>query len=198
MTEDFATAEAPAQDRPTVLVVEDEESMVGLYRDWLADDHEVLIAGDGEEGLEALSEDVDVVVLDRRMPGMDGDAFLHAMKDEGYRAGVVMVTAVDPEPDIVDLPFDDYMTKPVSEADVLSLVDRMLHLQKAGAAVRRYHSLERRRDVLRGVKDRTGDVDMEKFDLLTRRLEAAARDAGAGLAMLDADFYETSRTWVAD
>lgn len=198
MTEEFATAEAPAQDRPTVLVVEDEESMVGLYRDWLADDHEVLIAGDGEEGLEALSEDVDVVVLDRRMPGMDGDTFLHAMKDEGYRAGVVMVTAVDPEPDIVDLPFDDYMTKPVSEADVLNLVDRMLHLQNAGSAVRRYHSLERRRDVLRGVKSRTGDVDMEKFDLLTRRLEAAARDAGAGLAMLDEEFYETSRTWVAD
>lgn len=173
----------------TVLVVDDEPDMAELIADWLRPRYGVLTAGDGEEALEVLSDDVDVVLLDRRMPRMDGDTVLRTMKAEHHDARVVMVTAVDPGFDIVDLPFDDYLTKPVTRDVVLDMVDRMRHLSRAGEAVREYHSLERRRDILRTAKATSGESDSEAFDLLTRRLEAAAKDAGAGLAWLKEEYY---------
>lgn len=66
-------------------------------------------------------------------------------------------------------------------------------LRGGGSTVREYHPLERRRDVLRTAKATRGDSDPEAFDLLTRRLEAVAKDAGAGLAWLKEEYYEVAR-----
>ncbi|WP_254831825.1 response regulator transcription factor [Haloglomus salinum] len=177
----------------TVLIVDDEAAMTEILSTWVGERHATLVAADGQEALDVVTGDVDVVLLDRRMPRMGGDEFLLELKEQGYDARVVMVTAVDPGPDIVSLPFDDYITKPVTKDVVLNVIDRMLHLRKAGKAVREYHSLERRRDVLRTARQTTGVSDSEAFELLTRRLEAAAKDAGAGLAWLKEDYYETDR-----
>lgn len=177
----------------TVLVVEDEPDMAELLAIWVGERYEVAIAHDGVEALEAMSDEIDVVLLDRRMPRMNGDEFLHEVKDRGYDARVVMVTAVDPGPEVAKLPFDDYVTKPVTKDVVLGVVERMLRLKQAGKAVREYHSLERRRDVLRTARATTGESDPETFEWLTRRLEAAAKDAGAGLAWLRTDYYEVGR-----
>jgi CheY-like chemotaxis protein len=175
----------------TVLIVDDEAAMTEILSTWVGERHATLVAADGQEALDVVTGDVDVVLLDRRMPRMGGDEFLLELKEQGYDARVVMVTAVDPGPDIVSLPFDDYITKPVTKDVVLNVIDRMLRLRKAGKAVREYHSLERRRDVLRTARQTTGVSDSEAFELLTRRLEAAAKDAGAGLAWLKEDYYET-------
>lgn len=185
---------APRHDRskteePTVLAIEDEKDLAGLYEIWLNGRYEVVVANDGESGLEAMTDDVDVVLLDRRLPGMSGDEVLHAIKDEGYRTSVVLVTAVDADLDIIDLPLDDYITKPVTKATILDIVSRMLRLKQAGTAVRRYHSLERRRDVLRTARKETDVTHTEAWERLTRRLEAAAKAAGPGLAWLDNEYY---------
>jgi len=190
-TESSPTSGAVSSPRATVLIVDDEAAMTEILSTWVGERHETLVAYDGQEALDVITEDVDVVLLDRRMPRMGGDEFLLEMKERGYDARVVMLTAVDPGPDIVSLPFDDYITKPVTKDVVLSVIDRMLRLRKAGKAVREYHSLERRRDVLRTARQTTGVSDSEAFELLTRRLEAAAKDAGAGLAWLKEDYYQT-------
>lgn len=174
----------------TILVVEDQEELADLYETWLTEEHEVIVAHDGESGLAAMRADVDVVILDRRLPGISGDEVLRAIRDEGYDASVVMVTAVDADTDIVDLTIDDYVTKPVTKPVLRDIVGRVLRLRQALPAVRRYHSLERRRDVLRTARERHGITDTDAYDRLTTRLEAAARDAGPGLAWLKDEYYE--------
>jgi DNA-binding response OmpR family regulator len=186
----MSTEEEESEPVATVLIVEDEEELAALYEVWLSERHDVRVAHDGESGLEKMTEDVDVVLLDRRLPGMSGDEVLDAIKAAGYEALVVMVTAVNPDTDIVDLPFDDYVTKPLTRAVMLGIVARMLRLDRASTAVREYHSLERRRDVLRTASERRGITDTEAFERLTTRLEAAAADAGAGLAWLKNEYYE--------
>jgi len=57
-------------DRPVVLIVEDEPYVAETYRLWLREDYEVEMAHDGDEGLSKLDADVDVVLLDRMMPGL--------------------------------------------------------------------------------------------------------------------------------
>lgn len=110
----------------TVLIVDDQPNEVELYSEFLADDYRILTAHSGKEALEKVSSDVDVVLLDRRMPGTPGDDVLEAIRDRGIDCRVVMVTAISPGTDILDLPFDDYLVKPVSQDEIRNAVSRML------------------------------------------------------------------------
>lgn len=82
---------------PVVLVVDDEEDLANLYSQWLSDDYAVRTAYNGEQALERLDETVDVVLLDRRMPGLSGDDALNRIREREYDCRVAMVTAVDPD-----------------------------------------------------------------------------------------------------
>lgn len=117
-----------AEDRPTVLVVEDEEAVVEAYAMWLSDVAEVRTATGGREALELLDDDVDAVLLDRRMPDLTGDETLAEMRERGYDCRVAMVTAVDPDVDVgtVDASFDTYLTKPVTREEIVDAVEKLL------------------------------------------------------------------------
>src|SRR5512143_2687060 len=78
-----------------ILVVEDEKSLRLLYKQDLEQDgHSVITAGTAIEGLEALeSESPDLVVLDIRMPGMDGLECMGRILDRNPRIPIVLNTA---------------------------------------------------------------------------------------------------------
>ncbi|MGM0398456.1 MAG: response regulator transcription factor, partial [Halobacteriota archaeon] len=94
-------------DRSTVLIVDDEPSLVELFERYLADDYDTRTATDGEAAMANVDDDVDVALLDRRIPGMTGDEILEAIRSQGHQFPVAMITAVDPDTDIIDMPFDD-------------------------------------------------------------------------------------------
>jgi DNA-binding response OmpR family regulator len=100
-----------------VLVVEDQAEMaemvaVGLRRAQMAVD----VALDGPEGLDrALTNDYDVVVLDRDLPGLHGDEVCVRLITAGRRGRVLMLTAAADSEDLVEglgLGADDYLAKP--------------------------------------------------------------------------------------
>jgi DNA-binding response OmpR family regulator len=107
----------------TVAVVDDEPRIRRLYATWLEEAYEVVRAADGETALEAVDDDVDVVLLDRRMPDLTGDEVLNALRDRGSEGWVVMVTAVDPDVEVAAMPFDDYLVKPVDRETLRRAVE---------------------------------------------------------------------------
>lgn len=109
----------------TILIVDDNAKTADLYTDFLSE-YEVDTAYSGQEALELLDETVDVVLLDRLMPTMTGDDVLNEVRARDLDCRVVMVTAVEPDVDILDLPFDDYLVKPVSRNQIRDVVSRML------------------------------------------------------------------------
>lgn len=60
----------------TVLIVEDEPTLAEIYGGWLSEAYNVTIETDGESALTHIDDEIDVVLLDRRMPGLSGDAVL--------------------------------------------------------------------------------------------------------------------------
>src|ERR1700684_1918730 len=101
-----------------VLVVEDQAEMaemvaVGLRRAQMAVD----VALDGPSGLDrALTNDYDVIVLDRDLPGLHGDEVCVQLIEAGRRSRVLMLTAAADAEDLVDglgLGADDSLGKPV-------------------------------------------------------------------------------------
>jgi Response regulator containing CheY-like receiver domain and AraC-type DNA-binding domain len=80
------------------------------------------VAYGGEEALEKIDETVDVVLLDRRMPGLTGDKVLQEIRERGFNCRVVMVSAVNKnEGD--SLPADDYYEKPMNRDALYNAVD---------------------------------------------------------------------------
>lgn len=112
--------------RGRVVVVDDEERVADVYASFLDEEHDVDVAYDGEEALEVVDDDVDVVLLDRRMPERHGDEVLERLRDRGYEGRIVLVTALDPGFEIVDMPFEQYVCKPIGRDELRTVVRREL------------------------------------------------------------------------
>lgn len=110
---------------PTILVVDDDHDVADLYTRWVEDDYEVRTAYSGEDALEQADEAVDIVLLDRHMPEVTGDDVVARLRDRGLDCWVIMVTAVDPGLDIVDLDIDDYVTKPVTRSQLVRIIENL-------------------------------------------------------------------------
>lgn len=115
------------QESPHVLVVDDEEDLRELTRLTLElAGHRVTVASDGMEGLRIFfSEPPDVVLLDIRMPAMDGWTLLERIR-EVSDVPVIMLTAYGQEWQKVQGlrgGADDYMVKPVGEQELLARID---------------------------------------------------------------------------
>jgi len=109
-----------------VFVVDDEEDVADSYADALSAGYDVTVTYSGEEALKQFHPGVDVVLLDRRMPGLSGDEVVAELNDKHVDCRVVMVTAVEPDLDIVELPFDEYLVKPVTTEQLRNVVERMI------------------------------------------------------------------------
>jgi len=121
--------EAPPR-RGTVLVVDDEEGVRASFRVLLKDEFTVLEAEDGEQALEVLRRhEVDVVMLDQRLPGEPGIDVLSRIKALDPLVVVVLATAVHDVRTAVEAikrGAYDYITKPFDVEDIELLVRRAL------------------------------------------------------------------------
>ena len=150
---------------PTVLVVEDEPDLAELYTAWLSDICDVRTAYDGEQALQAMDESVDIVLLDRRMPGLSGDEVLAALRDRELDPRIAMVTAVEPDFDIVEMGFDEYLVKPVTREDLVETVDQLLLRSAYDEQILELFALASKKTLL----------DAEKTDAELRASEEYAR-----------------------
>jgi len=160
-----------AGDEPTVLVVEDEPPLVEIYARWLEDQYQVLTAADGEEALENLDESVDVVLLDRLMPGLSGDEVLEQVRARGFGCRVAMVTAVEPDFDIITMGFDEYLVKPVDRDELLETADRLLSRTEFADLEQRYYALVSKRATLQAAKSREELAESDEYAELQSEIE---------------------------
>ena len=122
-------------DRPVVLIVEDEPKLSRLLADYLhAAGFFPVIIERGDEALEAVQEhEPALILLDLNLPGMDGIAVCRQLRKVS-RVPVIMVTARTEEVDRLlglDLGADDYICKPFSPREVIARVRAVLRRTSA-------------------------------------------------------------------
>ncbi|WP_135821616.1 response regulator [Halostella litorea] len=166
-------------ENPTVLVVDDEEKLADMYSLWLRSDYDVRTANDARDAVGVLDESVDVVLLDRRMPGLSGDRLLDELPaDRPF--GVIMVSAVDPDFDIVDMEFDDYLPKPVQHDDLRAAIDHQVDALDRDRRLRQYLAARAKLGALEARKPSHVLAEHAAYDDLRStadRLESGLRDS---------------------
>jgi DNA-binding response OmpR family regulator len=171
----------PDDSPTTVLLAEDEPALLATYQTWLTDEYDVRTASDGDEALAAVDETVDVVVLDRRMPTVSGDEALAEMRLRGYSGMVAVVTAVEPDLEIVDMPFDTYLTKPVRREELLKVIDRLGEVAARDRVSRDLFAVVEKRTTLEETHSRTALADSEEYRRLVARHEELSRRVEAAI-----------------
>ena len=160
-----------SSEKPSVLVVDDEAEVADVYALRLRGEYEVETAYGGAEALERVDDDIDVVLLDRRMPDVSGDDVLGAIRNRGLDCRVVMITAVDPDFDIVEMGFDDYVTKPPRRDELLQTIENLLERSEYAEHVRRRRSLARKKTLLESQKTPEELADSDAFAGLEAEIE---------------------------
>lgn len=175
---------------PVVLIVEDEPDVAETYRIWLDEDYDVRIATDGAEATETVDDDVDVVLLDRMLPKKNGTEVLEEIRGRNLDCRVAMVSAVDPDFDVVEMGFDEYVTKPPSRAEIRETIDRLLERANVDDELQEYYSLVARRAALEAEKTERELEESEAYDRLCERIEnqQSATDDALGDMSSDTDF----------
>jgi DNA-binding response OmpR family regulator len=186
---DADTGASAQGSEPTVLVVDDERGLADLYAIWLEDEYDVRTAYDGESALDALDESVDVVLLDRQMPDVSGDQVLETLHERGLDCSIAMVTAVEPELDIIDLGFDDYLRKPVEKSTLRDTVERLLRRSSYDETVQKYFAAARKHGLLVDSGD-PNVTESEEFASLQDELESLRNDLDDVVASFDEEDYE--------
>lgn len=156
---------------PTVLVADDDRRLAEMHAEWLDREYDVHVAYDGDEAMRALDADVDIAVLDRRMPGVSGDELVDWIRDNHLDCRVVVLTSRDPDVDIVDLGFDEYLTKPTERSEVLDAVDTVRDRQEYGVLVREYLALRSKQALLQTELSHEARVENEEYGRLVTRIE---------------------------
>lgn len=117
-------------ERSTILIVEDEETqrsiLAGLLR---KEGYIVEEAGDGETALKLFKEKtLDVVLLDFKLPDMDGLTILKGMKDVNPEVEIIMITAfgsIESAVDALKSGASEYLTKPIDLDDLLFKIKKI-------------------------------------------------------------------------
>jgi DNA-binding response OmpR family regulator len=185
------TSATNQSDETTVLVVDDERDIADLYSTWLEESYAVRTAYGAGEALEKADEAVDVVLLDRQMPEMTGDEMLERVRERELNCRVVMVTAVDPDFDIVDMPFDDYLTKPVMLDELRDAVERMRTREDYDEKMQDFFALSAKKATLEAQKDPVELRNNEEYERLNQQVEELREEADDTVAEIsETDDFE--------
>lgn len=109
-------------ERPRLLLVEDDMVLGGLIAELLETDYDVQLAPDGQKGLHlGLTGDWDVLVIDRGLPVMDGVDLVAALRRHGVATPALILTALGTPAEKIeglDAGANDYMTKPFDAGEL--------------------------------------------------------------------------------
>jgi DNA-binding response OmpR family regulator len=160
----------------TILIVEDEFAVArGVQYALEQEGYQVALARSGEEGLEfATQQAPDLIVLDVRLPGMDGFEVLRRLRRTGSKAPVLMLTARDEEVDKViglELGADDYLTKPFGLRELMSRIKALLRRAYGDLADAAGGRLIRHRDLVVDLERRRVQRGQQRISLTATEFE---------------------------
>jgi DNA-binding response OmpR family regulator len=141
------------------------------------------------------------------MPGMSGDEVLEDVRERSADCKVAMVTAVEPDFDVITMGFDDYLIKPVEQETLLETIERLLSRSAYAELEQELYALVSKQAVIESSKSEEELADNEEFVELESRIAALRAELDDTLSEIENDEFvamvrdlegETDRTGAND
>src|SRR6056297_995566 len=117
-------------EKKNILIIDDEKNIRFTLKKSLESDYEVVTAVNGEDGIEKFQENnFDLVLLDMKLPGMDGMEVLKQIKDIDKTADIIIITgfgSVDSAVETMKLGAIDYLRKPFTPDEIKEIVKEVI------------------------------------------------------------------------
>jgi len=187
-----------------ILIVEDEPDLArGLEINLRREGYEVLKAGTGDQGLQlAFQENPDLILLDVMLPGMNGFDLCRLLRQKGYEAPIIMLTARGEEIDRVlglELGADDYVPKPFGIRELIARIRVRLRRSKPSSlpSVPRYCFGAVELDFEKCRATRAGkmlDLTMKEFEIMRLLVQNRNANVSRDRLLNEVWGYESSPT----
>jgi urea transport system substrate-binding protein len=115
--------------QPDILIIDDDPAILATVAEILHDEgYNVRAAGNGMEGLAALEQQLPaLILLDMRMPVLDGWGFVRALRERGLQVPFVVLTAAqDARRWAQEVGATGFLAKPFDLAELLTIVEQLL------------------------------------------------------------------------
>jgi electron-transferring-flavoprotein dehydrogenase len=178
-----------------ILIVDDEPGCRETLSLLLGTDHDVETAADGREALKELDGTVDIVLLDREMPGPPGVEVAHRTVASEFDPYVVMVSSKEMDFDIAEFPTDGYVQKPATGDDLSAIVERYRCKRACQSALDEYFGLTAKLVTLETNMTEAQLADSEEYARLMARVTEKRAEVDEALSGTDYDWaavFETS------
>lgn len=140
--------------RDTIMVVDDDRNVLWLFDELLSAHYNVVTAGTGEEAVELLDDDIGMVMLDLRLPRMNGFDALKRIKGKGYDGPVIIMTGhgdVKTAVEAMKLGAHDYVTKPFNTEELQLVIEGALRFSRLSREVSQLRSEIQRKSHFRNI-----------------------------------------------
>ena len=124
-----------------ILVIDDDASIRNLYKKALTKEgYEIILSSDGKEGIDILEkENVDIIILDLQMPGMDGFQFLSTIKEKMEELPVIIISTgfgtIENAVKAIRMGASDFIVKPFTLSQLLQIIERNLKMKSLSREV---------------------------------------------------------------
>jgi len=173
--------EAASEGNKTILIVDDEAQLAELFAAYLTPQYETRTAYSGQAALDSLDRDVDVIILDRRMIGMSGGEVLRTLRDRGFSQPAAMLTAVDPGDDLLELPVDEYLIKPITRDQFLGAVRALTERSRYDTLFREYFAAVSKKAVME-TRMKSGEITAsEAYSRLEHQIKTREHEVESAL-----------------
>ncbi|ABR49016.1 two component transcriptional regulator, winged helix family [Alkaliphilus metalliredigens QYMF] len=192
-----------------ILVVDDEEHIIELIKFNLEKNgFSVLTSDNGEESIELVkNNDVDLIVLDLMLPGIDGIEVCKRIRrmDDYDKTPIIMLTAMGEETDRIlglELGADDYMTKPFSIRELVARIKAVLRRSEEKQTVRAIKlvvkdlMIDTEKHEVR-IKDQPIELTLKEFELVRILAENRGKVLSRNLLLDEVwgyDYFGETRT----
>jgi len=157
------------EHRPSILIIEDDPMASSALSDYSSNPFKVRTVSRGEDGIRHYTKDTDLVILDRKLDDMSGDTVATEIKEKDQHALILVVSGIDPEDNILDLPVDCYLKKPVSRTELRSRISDILNRQGLELEQREYLALRSKQSALIETHGASA-LGLQSYDRIEQRI----------------------------
>ena len=154
----------------SVLILEDERMVADILADYFSEPYDVRYARTGTEALEKYTDEIDLVIVDRKLGEMSGDDVAAQIRAEHGQQLILCVSGVAPDNDICELEYDDYVHKPVEEDEMKTRLELLLNRAELDSTTRQYLSLRSKQLALTNTYGKAA-TKMNGYKKCTARIE---------------------------